>query len=571
MTASEPAASFARLSLIAPLAVLLLTAVVYAPAVGYGFVFDDSAQIVDSQPYYTWGSVPSFFVSDVWHYTLGGTSNYYRPAFLVWLMIGSKLFGLDAGLWHASGILLHLVVTFLVYLLGLRLTGRSGVAAAAALLFGVHPAHVEAVDWLSAASESLFAALALGAILCQLRGRRAAALLLFGIALFEKETAVVLPLLLAACAWMFPATKAQAARVRAREAAVTLALCACIGLVYMAARLHALGSLEPQAAHWTAKMVFATIPGVAVFYLRQLLVPLQYSLFYPISATLLYQQAAVPAQILVVAAAALVWLARQSKVYAFFVLLLVLPALPVFNLTAFGVRDFQHDRYIYLASAGLCLIAAMLGARWMERWPAAARAAALGVVVAGLAYTTMVFSGYWRDNLTLYRHAVDIAPDNPMATSHLADELIVQMQPLEALPIFQKALLDHDWYPAYEGIGYCYMMSAEYDRAEGYLYRAVTLEPGNYVARSYLAESEWHLGHLKEAETEIRQALQDRRRATPKTADFHGMLGTILEDEGDLPGAHAEYETQLREFPSDRAEQALQELEQKMADSAGSP
>ncbi len=78
------------------------------------------------------------------------------------------------------------------------------------------------------------------------------------------------------------------------------------------------------------------------------------------------------------------------------------------------------------------------------------------------------------------------------------------------------------------------MMSAEYDQTR-HSYRAVTLEPGNYVARSYLAESEWHLGHLKEAETEIRQALQDRRRATPKTADFHGMLGTILEDEGDLP------------------------------------
>ncbi len=85
-----------------------------------------------------------------------------------------------------------------------------------------------------------------------------------------------------------------------------------------------------------AKMVFATIPGVAVFYLRQLLVPLQYSLFYPdLRDALLYSAGSGPGPDPGGgSAAALVWLARQSKVgitpslscsWSF-------PALPVLNL-----------------------------------------------------------------------------------------------------------------------------------------------------------------------------------------------------------------------------------------------
>ncbi len=212
-----------RLKLLVPAVVLAITAAVYLPTLAFGFVCDDAEQIVTAQPHYTWSALPSYFTTDVWSYTAFVKSNYYRPGFLVWLLLDSRLFGLDTVLWHASVLALHLAATLLFYLLARRISADVAVAGAAALLFGLHPSHVEAVAWLSGSTETVFAVLALASILCHIRGWRAAALLLFAAALFSKETAIVLPLLLAACDWLFPVSPNTTSRQRLRTKAHTLA------------------------------------------------------------------------------------------------------------------------------------------------------------------------------------------------------------------------------------------------------------------------------------------------------------------------------------------------------------
>lgn len=566
----RPVSPLSRMRLIAPLAVLLLTAAVYLPALGFGFVCDDQGQIVDSQAHYSWSELPSFFTQDVWHYVHTVASNYYRPAFLFWVMANSKLLGLNTTLWHASAIALHLAVTLLVYLIGLRLTRNVGVSSAAALLFGVHPVHVEVVAWLSAATESLFALFSLGAILCQLYGRRIAAVLLFAGALLSKETAMALPLLLAACDWLFPGDPGDQRRHRIGKAMSTIAMCLGVELLYAAARIHALGSFLPPSTTWTPRMVAATAPGVVLLYLRQLLVPFQYSLFYGAGASASLSRAIGPAIIVVLGAAVLVWIASRSKVYAFCALLLAIPMLPALNLTAFTTFDFEHDRYLYLSSAGLCLIAAMAAAKLMAKWPALVRLALLGAVVVWLAGVNVLSSGYWADNTTLYTHTLDVAPSDPVALQYMADVWMGQQRYSEALPILKKGLLIASSAQQFERVGYCYVMMGDDNSAEGYLYRAISLDPQSHLARSYLADIERRRGNLKEAEAQIRLALQLRPHATPQLASYHATLGMILEAEGNLPGARGEYAAQLAENPeSADARERLRDIERRLPASDG--
>lgn len=573
MTAVEDGVRPARLRLIAPLLVLLLTAAIYLPVLSFGFVSDDAGQIVESQPHYAWSAIPSYFSNDVWNYVSVQKTNYYRPVFLLWLLLNSKLFGLDPALWHVAAVGLHLGVTLLLYLLALRLTGRIGVAAAAALLFGVHPVHLEVAAWLSGVTESIFAILALGAILCQIQGRRIAALALFALAIFAKETAVVVPLLLASCDWLFPLKPEATRRERLRNAISTLAWCLAIGVIYLAARFHALGSLQPLAASWTARMIAATMPGTVVFYLRQLLLPIQYSMFYPVyaSAQFASRQTLLAMPIVVLAAGALLWLAWRSKAFAFAALLLVLPVLPVLNFAPFSIYDFVHDRYLYLASAGLCLILAMAAARWMERWPLALRGGALGVVVAALSYVTVVFSGTWNDTLSVYAHAMQVAPDSPAAAQYLANELLTQQRFSEALPLFQTLLL-MGFNNVYEPIVLCYIGMEDYDRAEAYAYREMTLDPKAHTVHIYLAEIEERLGHLAAAETQAREAIRLRPRSTPHLSGYRGELGKILELEGNAAGARAEYEAEIQEDPaSTEGRERLLQMDERKARDAPAP
>jgi hypothetical protein len=76
-------AGLSRLDKIIPLAVLSFTAAVYAPVLGFGFVSDDTAQIVQSQSRYTWSAAPGYFGSDVWNVIIPGRTDYYRPVFLL--------------------------------------------------------------------------------------------------------------------------------------------------------------------------------------------------------------------------------------------------------------------------------------------------------------------------------------------------------------------------------------------------------------------------------------------------------------------------------------------------------
>src|SRR5262249_54024095 len=147
------------------------TAAVYVPTLWFEFVFDDTPQIVQSQANLTWSRVPVYFKTNVWHYLTPYPTNYYRPLFMTWLMLNYQALGTDTALWHVSVLSHHLLATLLFYFLARRLTENDAAAGAAALLFGVHPVHVEAVAWISGATEPLFAVLTFGTLLCYLRWR----------------------------------------------------------------------------------------------------------------------------------------------------------------------------------------------------------------------------------------------------------------------------------------------------------------------------------------------------------------------------------------------------------------
>lgn len=546
---------------LAPTAVLVLTAAVYLPALSFGFVCDDSQQIVDSQPRYVWSALPSFFTTDVWHYTDFIDSNYYRPGFLLWLFLNSQLFGLNTVLWHAAAIALHLAATLLFYFLARRLVDHPLIAGAAALLFGVHPAHIEAVAWLSGVTESLLAVFFLGALLAYLSGRRTAALLLFAAAIFTKETAIVLPLLLAACDWFFPPAAAASSRQRLRAALRTLAACACIVLLYLPLRLHALGSLAPLVRAWTPRMLLGTLPSAGLFYLRQLLLPIQYSLFYPIApiATFGWSQTILPVLVIALFLLLLYGLARLSRAFAFAALLLVIPLLPVFNFRAFAFDDFQHDRYLYLPSAGLCLVIALAAARFL-RSPAV-RIAALAALCAAFAYANLQFSGYWADNLSLYTHASQVAPESDIAAEYLGGELLAQQRFADALPLFQKVLFHDGRMSIYENLAMCYLGLDDYSRASAFLSQTMTLFPRAHEPHFFMAQLYQRQGQLSEAEAEARQALRLRPEASPVLAKYHGRLASILADENQYPAALAEYQQELKENPfAQEARDAIEQL-----------
>ncbi|MBF0459642.1 MAG: hypothetical protein HQK99_17275, partial [Nitrospirae bacterium] len=83
-----------------------------------------------------------------WAFTHSHDGNWY-PLTLLTYMATVQLFGLNPAAHHIVGLIIHVINSVLLFVLFNRMTGMRWRAAFIALLFAVHPMHVESVAWIS--------------------------------------------------------------------------------------------------------------------------------------------------------------------------------------------------------------------------------------------------------------------------------------------------------------------------------------------------------------------------------------------------------------------------------------
>jgi len=194
----------------------LVTLGVYLPSVQFGYVDYDDPAYISGNPYVNQG-LTADSVRWAWTYAASaeqikeglyeGVTNLWHP--LSWMshMLDADIWGMDSpGGHHLTSVLLHLASVLLVYLVFARLFGSQWVGLFTALLFAVHPLHVEPVAWLSARKDQLSCLFMFSSLYAYLRipaqARRgidwwkAGSVLLYAAALCSKPSVVVMPALL---------------------------------------------------------------------------------------------------------------------------------------------------------------------------------------------------------------------------------------------------------------------------------------------------------------------------------------------------------------------------------------
>ncbi len=166
------------------LAVVAAVILAYAPAVNNGFIADDymilhRIDLMKADPLYLLDVVPE---------------NFRLTSYAVFGILKS-LFGYNYFPFYAFNILLHLVNCLLVRRLVLEVTGDERLSSLSALLFAVFQAPQEAVMWLAAMNETLLGFFVFLTLLLWFRERYAWAAVAFFAALFSKESAVIVLLL----------------------------------------------------------------------------------------------------------------------------------------------------------------------------------------------------------------------------------------------------------------------------------------------------------------------------------------------------------------------------------------
>ena len=547
---------------------LIVTTIAYSGGLTGQFVFDDPPQIVENKAVHSWEYVPKYFTSDVWPKTdSSAVGVYYRPVFQLWLLINYKIGGLNTTSWHLSGLLLHLLVTLLVFELIRTILKDELAAGITAFLFGLHPVHVESVTWISGVTDPLMAIPLVASLICFVSsGKKSnrvvwllASWILYAVAIFSKETAIVLPALVFLYRWFWSRSEDSNARVSISQRFLSSLIDALpyilITLAYLVARYAALKSLSHSMTPLPLSTLVYTWPSVLLFYVRLMLWPFGLSVFYDTPyVTSPNLDFVFPLIVLVIIVVAVYLRTKANRAAQFFALWIILPILPLLNLTVFSEGELAHDRYMYLPSIGLCVLVAMVIRQINVGSPmfGLSLGQALSLVALGLLFGLVTFrqTGFWSSELTLAARGVEIAPNNTIANNNLGKELALKGDYQQAVPLFLKVLKRRpNYWLTNFNLGFVYYRLGDLPQAELYLRRAIAIFPNDPPEHRYLGFTLLEMKRNSEAETELRAAIASQ----PNAPDQHFALGVILEEKGTLAEALTAYKKE-REINPKRPE-----------------
>lgn len=485
--------------------VAALAVAVHSGSLANGFVYDDAQQVVRNPWIRDPALLPRLVVSGAWDYA-GTASNYYRPAMHAFYTAVYAARGLDPAAFHLANLLLHATVCVLVFLLSELLLRDLLAALAAAAIFAVHPVHTEAVSWIGGVPDLAAALFCLGALLVHAGGeqrwRRLAAPALFLCALWSKEIALVLPVLLVV--W----DQALGRKLRVTR----YLLYAAVATVYLALRAHALGGFAPVRRHEELG-VFAVainaLPLVAA-YARMLVLPTSLTVFHGFEPAISLDLRVILGAAIVLGAAGTAWWFRRSREVPVALAVLALPLLPVLYIPAVGENPLA-ERYLYLPSLGLVWLLILAVRAAVSRTTSLARLAAatgIGAVVALFSFASAARQSVWRSDRTLWEDAAAKSPGAPIPHYNFAVALKDEGELEGAIAEYEAALSIQQSSIAWTSLAAAQASLGRDQLARAALQNALALDPGYGPALNDLGLIELHAGRIESAIPLFERALE---------------------------------------------------------------
>jgi hypothetical protein len=524
------------------LAIAVVAIACYAPTLAYGLVYDDkviASSPLLSRPFDFLAVLRNEFYAEAFRATA-----VYRPlsqwSFLVNWRLNELLFGAgDHGFgFHAPNLLLHAAASLLLFAWLRSLPLRAPVPFVAALLFAVHPIHVEVVANVFGRSESMTLAFGLGFLIAHRRGAVLLAALLYFLAMWSKESGVTF-LAVALLADLLLPGEGKPFPLR-RFAAYAAALGLWIGLRAWALRGAAAETVFIDNPAFAAPAIerIATAAAVQLDYLRLLAWPLRQSADYSFAEREVVASALDPRVLGLVAVVVLATLLavrfRKRAPAVAFAVAGYAAAFSVASNVLFPIGTIEGERLAYTPSLFFLLLAALL----VRRIPFAA------VLAVGFGVLAVRQSRSWKDEPTLFREMVRAAPRSAKAHLNLGTQMEREGDAFGAIREYEVATgIAPDYAAAWIVLGKLRARSGDLGAAADAWARGLEVDPRFSDARADLATALLDLSRRAEAAAQVRElfardlfhprlaALQDRLAAgasPPELRDARAELDGAL-------------------------------------------
>lgn len=537
----------------------LLTCLIYTPALNNGFVWDDTTYVLNntfihSLDMHSFYKMLTTFYASNWHPL---TWFSHAVDYALW---GTEPFG-----HHLTNIILHGINTFLVFFLVTQLMLRARgmnvvsprnkmlpsisfrslvVAAVSALLFGLHPLHVESVAWVAERKDLLCPFFSLFTMISYLsyassavRRQRwigfAACLTFFVFALMSKPMAVTLPIILLLLD-IYPIRRFSPRNMTCLpviwEKIPFFMLSTASGIITIMSQRagRAVISLE----QWDLNSRLLNALNSLTFYLGKMIAPFELVPFYPVPGHIQWHDSHILSSAILVLTITgfCLWMARKGK-YLFLTVWLyyVITLLPVIGIVQVG-NQAAADRYTYLPSLSIFLLTGIGVSSVFEKcFPMKRNNLFIGLMLILLCAMMLLLGRLtiqqikiWDNPESLWSHVIEVYPNKvPKAHYNLGLFYAKQGRLDEAIVQFKDALaIDPNYANAHSNLGRAYDEKGMLDEAISECNKTLAIDPKHAVAYNNLGTIFKKKGMLDEAISHHKKALNIK----PNYAEAHYNL-----------------------------------------------
>lgn len=490
----------------------LFTICAYWSATDNPFVNYDDHYYVTQNPHVTdglsWAAVQ-------WAFTSFDVANWHP---LTWIshQLDVTLFGLNPRGHHASNLLLHIANALLLLLLLVRLTGTLWRSVTVVAIFALHPLHVESVAWVAERKDLLCAFFFLLTLYAYLRYTKRSGwrtllpvLLFFTLSLMSKPMSVTLPFVLLLLDW-WPLNRFGS--IPLRKIILEKIPFAILSFASSIVTLYAQKSGEAVITVEKLSILYRLMNALSAYliYLRNMVWPQNLALLYPLPDTPPIGTAAVGAVLIVLLTLAFFY-QRKNLPYLLTGWFWYLGMLvPVIGLVQVGIQS-HADRYTYLPMIG-CSIAVVWGlhdisAKWSQGHNTLRILAPFLMLVFIIQTRQQVL--VWRNNETLFRHALAVTSNNYVIHMTLGSELWNQGRRNEAIAEYRKAIKITPQYPDhYFILATALLLEGKAEEAAKEYRKTLELRPDFPFAHTNLGMALQKMGRFEEAITEYKEGLR---------------------------------------------------------------
>ena len=425
------------------------------------------------------------------------------------------LWGLNPFGFHLTNVIFFILNCLLVYLILDIIFIDKFISFLGAVVFAVHPIHVESVAWLSGRKDLLSGFFFFLSFYAYMKKRNLFALLSFILALFSKPTVIILPLLLV----LYELTISKAERnwkrisLRVYPFFIVAALSAFVTLRVGVER----GVIKEHIGD-TFMVNFLLMSGVFFDYVRLLLFPVNLCARYMIPIDIAPKAVIF---LLFLLSFLILWIIKikfDSRTL-FFIIWSVITILPTSNIIP--ISTLKADRYLYFPSLAFAAIIALLLNKVFGKTSKAKMLLIIIPIILSFSVLTFERNKVWGNSITLMEDTVKKSPDMFIAYNNLGIAYSNAKLYNKAIDSYRKALEINPYFAkAHASIGALYATVKNYQKSLVEIKSALKLNPNIPGAQFNLGLLYYKIGLLDEAIIQFEKAV----RINPEHEEYRRAL-----------------------------------------------